>query len=67
MHKSRLTLLASGLALALPVSGYAQSAADVESLSSEDRRAYLESMSPDERAAMAEKWRSHHIRSEQPL
>ena len=58
MHKIRLTLLASGLALALPVSASAQSAADVGSLSPEERRADLESMSPDERAAMREKWRA---------
>ena len=58
MHKLSLVLLASVLTLALPASGYAQSAADVQSLSPEDRRAYLEGLSPEERAAMREKWRS---------
>jgi hypothetical protein len=58
MQKLRLILLASGLALILPVSGHAQSVSDLENLSPEDRRAYIESMSPDERAAMREKWHS---------
>jgi len=56
MQKIRLILLASGLALVMPISGYAQSISDIANLSPEDRRAYMESMSPDERAAMREKW-----------
>ena len=58
MQKLRLLLLASGLALLLPVTGYTQSVSDMADLSAEDRRTYMESMSPDERAAMREKWRS---------
>ena len=58
MQKLRLLLLASGLALLLPVTGYTQSVSDMAELSPDDRRAYMDSMSPDERAAMREKWRS---------
>ena len=58
MQKLRLIILASGLALLLPVTGYTQSVSDIQDLSPEERRAYMESMSPDERAAMREKWRA---------
>ena len=55
MQKLRLILLASGLALLVPATGFTQSLSDLQDLSPEDRRAYMESMSPDERAAMREK------------
>ena len=58
MQKFRLLLLASGLALLLPVAGYTQSVSDIAELGPEERRAYMETLSPDERAAMREKWRS---------
>jgi hypothetical protein len=58
MQKLRLILMASGLALLLPVTGYTQSISDLNDLSPEDRRAYMQSMSPDERSAMREKWRA---------
>jgi len=56
MQSLRLILLASGLAVLIPVTGYAQSLAEIQELSREDRRAYMESMSPDERVAMREQW-----------
>jgi hypothetical protein len=58
MQKLRLIILASGLALLLPVTGYTQSVSDIQDLNPEERRAYMESMSPDERAAMRDKWRA---------
>jgi hypothetical protein len=42
----------------LPVTGYTQSVSDIQDLNPEERRAYMESMSPDERAAMRDKWRA---------
>lgn len=58
MQKLRLILMASGLALLLPVTGYTQSISDIKDLSPEDRRAYMQSMSPDERSAMRDRWRA---------
>lgn len=58
MQTRRLILLASGLAMLLPVTGYAQSLAEIQDLSPEERRTYMDSMSPDERTAMREKWRN---------
>jgi len=57
MNKLRLTVLATGLALLLPVAGYAQSISEVNAMDPEDRRAYMESMSPQERQQMRNKWR----------
>lgn len=57
MKNLRIILIATGLAVLLPISGYTQSVSEIKDLSPEDRRAYMESMSPDERAAMREKWR----------
>lgn len=58
MQKLRLVLSALVLTFLLPASGFAQSVSDLENLSPEDRRIYMESMSQDERAAMREKWRA---------
>jgi hypothetical protein len=51
-------LLVSSLSLLLPFAALAQSISDVQALSPEDRREYMESMSDDERNAMREKWRA---------
>ncbi len=57
MHKLKTLLISAGLALlTAPVS--AQSVTDLQDMTPEDRRAYLESMSDDERNAMREKWRN---------
>jgi colicin import membrane protein len=53
-------LLVSSLSLLLPFAALAQSISDVQALSSEDRREYMESMSDDERNAMREKWRAEY-------
>ena len=58
MQAFRLTLLAAALATLLPLTGYAQSVSDLKEMSPEDRRAYMQSMSEDERKAMREKWRA---------
>lgn len=57
MKKLRLLLLASGLALLLPVAAYTQSVSDFADLGPEERRAYMETLSPDERAAARDKRR----------
>jgi hypothetical protein len=53
-------LLVSSLSLLLPFAASAQSVSDVQALSPEDRRTYMESMSDDERNAMREKWRAEY-------
>ena len=53
-------LLVSSLSLLLPFAALAQSISDVQALSPEDRREYMESMSDDERNAMREKWRAEY-------
>ncbi len=58
MKKFRLLIMMSGLALLLPVTGIAQSVSDISELSPEDRRAYMQSMSEDERRAKREEWRA---------
>ena len=47
-----------GLSLLLPVVAIAQSLSEVQAMSKEDRRSYIESMSDDERSAMRDKWRA---------
>jgi hypothetical protein len=44
--------------LILPVAAFAQSLSDVQAMSKEDRRSYIEAMSDDERTAMRDKWRA---------
>lgn len=58
MRTIRRILIACSLCLLLPFAATAQSLSDVQELSKEDRRAYMESMSKDERAAMRNKWRA---------
>jgi hypothetical protein len=48
------------LSMLLPVVAMAQSLSDVQAMSKEDRRNYIESMSEDERSAMQDKWRSEY-------
>ena len=57
MHTIHKILLIGGLYLIAPFSASAQSIQDLQAMSPEDKRIYMESMSPDERAAMQEKWR----------
>jgi len=52
--------MACSLSLFLPFAASAQSLSEVQSMSKEDRRNYIESMSEDERAAMRDKWRSEY-------
>ena len=58
MKKFRLMIMMSGLALLMPVAGIAQSVSDINELSPEDRRAYMQSMSDEERQAKREQWRA---------
>jgi hypothetical protein len=60
MRTIQTILLVSSLSFLLPLAASAQSVSDVQALSPEDRRAYMESMSDDERNAMREKWRSEY-------
>lgn len=56
---SRLLLL-SMLTFALQSTVFAQSLDDLRNMTPEDRRAYLRSMSDDERSAMREKWHAEY-------
>lgn len=58
MKKCRLLLMISGLSLLFPVAGIAQSVGEISELSPEDRRAYMQSMSEDERKAKRAEWRA---------
>ena len=62
MNLSTVSTLAAIAALLMPLTAAAQSIADMQALSPEDRRAYLEAMSPEERDAMRQK---HHDRRQQ--
>lgn len=57
MQTIQKILLISAISLMLPLAASAQTIQDVQAMSPEDRRAYMEAMSDDERAAMREKWR----------
>ena len=57
MRNVRLIMMASFLAL-LPLAGMAQSIEEFHALSPQDRQTYMQSMSPDERRAMRDKWRA---------
>ena len=54
MRKTVLTVAV----LLLPMGAMGQSLSELQALSPEDRRAYMESMSDEERAAMREQWRA---------
>ena len=58
MKKFRLLIMMSALTLLVPVTGIAQSVSDISELSPEDRRAYMQSMSQEERQAKREQWRT---------
>jgi hypothetical protein len=60
MRTIRKTLMACSLSLLLPFAASAQSLSEVQAMSKEDRRNYIESMSEDERAAMRDKWRAEY-------
>lgn len=57
MKKMHLVLLLAGLST-MPAA--AQSITEIEALGPDERRAYLESMSAEERQAMREKWRDEY-------
>ena len=57
MKKFRLLLMISGLTMLFPVAGFAQSLEEISELSPEDRRAYMQSMSEEERQAKRAEWR----------
>ncbi|MCH7898559.1 MAG: hypothetical protein IIC62_04330, partial [Proteobacteria bacterium] len=50
--------LATVVALLMPIGVTAQSLTDFQQLSPEDRRAYIEAMSPEEREAKRNEWRA---------
>lgn len=58
MRTIQKILVVSSLSLLLPFAASAQSISDIQALSPEDRRAYMESMSKEERAAKREQWRT---------
>ena len=58
MRTIRNILTIISLSLILPVVASAQSLSDVQAMSKEDRRNYIESMSDDERSAMRDRWRA---------
>jgi hypothetical protein len=58
MRTIRNILMVCSLSLLLPIAASAQSLSEVQAMSKEDRRSYIESMSDDERSAMREKWRA---------
>jgi hypothetical protein len=58
MTRRSLFITVASLALLLPLGASAQSIDDLESMTPEDRRAYFDAMSPDERRAKREEWRA---------
>ena len=58
MKLSTIAKLASFVALLMPIGVTAQSLTDFQQLSPEDRRAYIEAMSPEEREAKRNEWRA---------
>ena len=56
MNKIRLVFVASAMTL-LPIAAFAQSVSEISELGPDERRAYMHSMSKEERQAMREKWR----------
>jgi hypothetical protein len=58
MHTIQKILIVSSLGLLLPLVASAQSVSEIRAMSPEDRRAYMESMSEEERDAKREQWRS---------
>ena len=60
MRTIRRILIVCSLSLFFPLAASAQSLSDVQAMSKEDRRTYIESMSDDERTAMRDKWRAEY-------
>jgi hypothetical protein len=58
MKKFRLMVMIFGMAMLVPVTGAAQSIGEISELSPEDRRAYMQSMSEEERQAKRAEWRA---------
>lgn len=58
MHTIQKILVVSSLSLLLPFVASAQSISEIRAMGPEDRRAYMESLSKDERATKREQWRS---------
>lgn len=58
MTRRSLFITAASLALLLPLGASAQSIDDVDAMTPEDRRAYFEAMSPEERAVKRQEWRA---------
>ena len=57
MQTIQKILIITGLSL-LPFAASAQSVSDLQNMDPEERRAFMKSMSDDERTAMRDKWRS---------
>ena len=58
MKLSTIAKLATVIALLMPIGVTAQSLTDFQQPSPEDRRAYIEAMSPEEREAKRNEWRA---------
>jgi len=58
MHTIQKIFVVSSLSLLLPLVASAQSVSEIRAMSPEDRRAYMESMSEEERTTKREQWRS---------
>ena len=58
MQTLRLIIAASGLALLLPATGFAQSADDIMEMTPEQRQEYLQGLSGEERKAMGDQRRA---------
>jgi hypothetical protein len=58
MRTREKLIMVTGLSLLLPFAAAAQSISEVRALSPEDRRAYMQSMSEEERTAKREQWRA---------
>ena len=58
MKTLRLIVLATGMALLLPVTGMAQSADELEQMTREERREYMQGLSAAEREALREEQRA---------
>jgi len=58
MHTIQKILVVSSLSLLLPLTAWAQSVSEIRAMNPEDRRAYMQSMSEEERTAKREQWRA---------
>ena len=58
MRTIQKILVVSSLSLLLPFAASAQSISEIRAMSPEDRRAYMESMSEEERTVKREQWRT---------